>query len=145
MYETKADQEREKTTAEEFAEVWKVEMFKLPMRYLLDYAITRHSKVLALAEIKTRNLSLADLGDRGGYSLSLHKWTTAKQLYESSGLTFVLIVKLLDGLYYSRFGEGHNEFIPDDIVITGRIDRGDAQDMEPCVIIRDTKFKKLKD
>ena len=64
---------------------------------------------------------------------------------KASNKSFILIVKLTDGLYYSRFGVGHHQFKPDDVVISGRIDRGDWQDVEPMVVIRMEKFKKLKD
>jgi hypothetical protein len=145
IYETDADLERESTVAEAFEKAWKAKAVKLPIRYSLDFAFTRQDKVFAFAEIKTRKLPMAEMDRRGGYDLGFSKWIAAKQFNDASGLPFVLIVKLPDGLYYSMFGEGHNSFKPDDIVMGGRVDRNDSQDIEPMVIIRAERFKKLKD
>ena len=145
MYETDVDLKRELTVAQEFEKAWNVKMTKLPVKYFLDFAITREYKVHGFAEIKTRQQPMEDMDRKGGYDLGLSKWMAGKEAHEASGLPFVLIVKLPDGLYYSTFGEGHNSFKPDDVVMSGRVDRNDAQDMEPFVIIRANRFKKLKD
>ena len=145
IYETDADLERELTVSQEFEKAWKVTMTKLPIKYFLDFAITREYKVHGFAEIKTRQPPMADIDRKGGYDLGLAKWMAAKEAHESTGLPFVLIVKLPDGLYYSTFGGGYNPFKPDDVVMGGRVDRGSTQDIEPMVIIRANRFKKLKD
>jgi hypothetical protein len=145
MYETDADLQREGTVAQAFEKAWKVKTVKLPIKYALDYAMTRQDKVFAFAEIKTRRIPMEDIDRRGGYDLGLAKWMAGKEAHEATGLPFVLIVKLPDGLYYSMFGDGHNSFKPDDVIMGGRIDRNDTQDFEPMVIIRAERFKKLKD
>jgi hypothetical protein len=145
IYETNADLERESEVAGKCEQAWNGKMTKLPIKYHLDYVFTRQDKAIGFCEMKTRNYPMDDLDRNGGYSLSLHKWMSAKHMHEATGLPFVLIVKLRDGLYYSRFGTGENPFVPDDMVVSGRIDRNDAQDIEPCVMIRAKRFKKLKD
>ena len=145
LYETDADLEREGNMVSVVESNWKCKLTKLPIRYHLDYVFTREDKPVAFCEMKTRNYPMDNLDRNGGYSIGLGKWMTAKTMSETSGLPFVLIVKLNDGLYYSTFGDGHNSFKPDDMVISGRIDRNDWQDIEPCVMIRAKRFKKLKD
>ena len=145
IYETDADLKRELTVSQEFEKAWNVTMTKLPIKYFLDFAITREYKVQGFAEIKTRQQPMEDMDRKGGYDLGLAKWMAAKEAHESTGLPFVLIVKLPDGLYYSTFGEGRNPFKASDVVMGGRVDRGSTQDIEPMVIIRAERFKKLKD
>jgi hypothetical protein len=145
LYETESDLTREGDMASAVEKAWKCNLMKLPIRYELDYVLRREYQTVAFCEMKTKSFPYENLDKNGGYAISLGKWMTAKTMSETSVLPFVLIVKLTDGLYYSTFGDGHNSFKPDDMVISGRVDRGDWQDMEPHVIIRANKFKKLKD
>jgi hypothetical protein len=145
LYETDADLAREGDMASAVEKAWKCKLMKLPIRYELDYVLRREYQTVAFCEMKTKSFPYENLDRNGGYAISLGKWMTAKTMSETSMLPFVLIVKLRDGLYYSRFGEGENPFVPDDMVVSGRIDRNDAQDIEPCVMIRAKRFKKLKD
>ena len=145
IYETSADLEREAEVAAKCEAAWGGKMIKLPKKYHLDYAFTRSDKTAGFCEMKTSKYPYENMDKNGGYCLGLHKWMSAKHTHEATGLPFVLIVKLPDGLYYAQFGTGHNPFVPDDMVISGRIDRNDEQDIEPCVMIRAKRFKQLKD
>ena len=146
LYETDADLKRETDVVKMFETAWDVSMMKLPIQYKLDYMVTRNDKLLSFCEIKSKkDYPYENLDRNGGFAFSLAKWIAAEEMCKASNKSFILIVKLTDGLYYSRFGVGHHQFKPDDVVISGRIDRGDWQDVEPMVVIRMEKFKKLKD
>ena len=139
LYETTADLEGEVSVAKTLAPLWNCEFVKLPLRYHLDFVVTRNGRAIAYAELKTRNYSMADIDKMGGYLMSIGKWSAAKQLCDASLLPFVLIVKTLDGLYRSSF----TEFIPDDVLVRGRTDRNDWQDIEPCVLLNTKRFKRI--
>lgn len=139
LYETTADLEGEVSVAKTLASLWNCEFVKLPLRYHLDFVVTRNGRAVAYAELKTRNYSMADIDKMGGYLMSIGKWSAAKQLCDASLLPFVLIVKTLDGLYRSSF----TEFIPDDVLVRGRTDRNDWQDIEPCVLLNTKRFKRI--
>jgi hypothetical protein len=139
LYETSADLDNEDGIAKMLSHHWNCEFIKLPLRYHLDFVVTRNSKAVAFAEFKTRNYSMADINKMGGYLLSIGKWLAAKQLCEASQLPFALVVKTLDGLYCSTF----TEFKPDDVLVRGRTDRSDWQDIEPCVLLNTKRFKRI--
>jgi len=142
LYETDADLARESEVVEVIEKAWKCTMSKLPIRYHLDYVFKRGDTALGFCEIKTRNYTMQKIGEMGGYLMSIGKWSSAKQLSDASGLPFVLIAKTLDGVYYSSF---QDDFKPDNVLVRGRTDRDDWQDIEPFVLINANRFKKLKD
>lgn len=139
MYESKKDLAGEVEVAQTLEEKWSCKFVKLPIRYHLDFAITRNNKVVAYAELKIRKYSMPDIGRMGGYMISLGKWAAAKQLCDASQLPFLLIVKAQDGIYQCT----EKTFVPDDVSVRGRTDRGDWQDVEPCVMLDVQRFKKV--
>lgn len=139
LYETAGDVNNEQAVARDVESAFQCRLVKLPIRYGLDYAIEDEGQIKAWAEVKVRNYTMKSIGNMGGYLLSLGKWMAAKSLYESTNLPFVLIVRTTDGLYYSKF----KSFIAR-VEIRGRQDRGDWQDMEPCVLIDVGRFNKLE-
>jgi hypothetical protein len=141
IYETTADLQREDDVLKVLEKLWNLKLIKLPIRYHLDFVAVKEDRAKAFVEVKTRNYSMQQIDAMGGYLMSIGKWSSAKSLYDCSGLPFVLVAKTTDGIYYSVF----KEFKPDDILVRGRTDRNDWQDIEPCVVIRADKFKKLKD
>lgn len=145
IYETSADLVRETEIIGVVEQSWNCKATKLPIKYHLDYVFTRSDQAVGFCEIKTRKYTMDHLDKLGGYMLSLDKWMAGIRMSEATNLPFVLIVKTQDALYYSMFGKNHNPFTTDDVRIMGRIDRNDWQDIEPCVVIRADKFKKLKD
>jgi hypothetical protein len=139
MYETGADLDRETSVVNVIEKAWNCTMTKLPIRYHLDYVARRGDKAVAFCEIKTRNYTMAQIDSFGGYLMSIGKWSSAESLHRASGLPFSLVVHATDGIYYSMF----KEFIPDDVLVRGRTDRNDWQDIEPCVMLNVDKFKKI--
>jgi hypothetical protein len=139
LYETAADLDNEASIAKVLSLKWDCNFVKLPIRYHLDFVVTRDDKAIAYAEFKTRNYSMADIDKMGGYLMSIGKWSAAKQLCDATQLPFILVVKTLDGVYRSSF----TEFKPDDVLVRGRTDRNDWQDIEPCVLLNTQRFKRI--
>ncbi len=139
LYETDADLKREGSVVEILEKAWNCTMTKLPIRYHLDYVARRGDKAVAFCEVKTRNYTMQKIDQLGGYLMSIGKWSSAESLYRASGLPFILAVHATDGVYYASF----TEFTPDDVLVRGRTDRNDWQDIEPCVVLNTNKFKKL--
>jgi hypothetical protein len=139
LYETQEDLDSEMGVAMHLSKTWKCEMSKLPIRYHLDFVAKRGKIAVAFCEIKVRSYSMNKIGNMGGYMLSLGKWSSAKQMCEASGLPFILVVKTTDGIWYVTI----ESFKPDSVIVNGRSDRGDWQDIEPCVLINHSRFKKL--
>lgn len=142
LYESNADLEREWSVASIIESAWSCKMVKLGIKYSLDFVVTEEDsdKALGFCEIKTRNYTMEQIGNFGGYLLSLGKWVAAKELCTASNLPFFLVVKTSDGLYYARFD---HVFKPYAVHVRGRKDRGDEQDIEPCVLINVDRFTRI--
>lgn len=82
---------------------------------------------------------MAEIERMGGYMVALTKWMNAKAVYDCTGLKFVLAIGTQDGIWIATI----SEFFVDNLIYGGRTDRGDTQDMEPCVLISVDKFKKI--
>ena len=139
-YETQKDLDGEKKMAQIMEGKWACQMFKLPIKYHLDYAITRNDQIIAFCEMRSRKYSLEKLNEMGGFYISLEKWKSAKQLYDLTELPFIMALETPYALYYAMF----KEFKPDGYTISGRKDRGDWQDIEPCVLLNTKRFTKLE-
>lgn len=141
-YETSEDLEREGAVAAIVESQWNCKLVKLPKSYHLDFAATRGGKCVAFCEVKTRNYTMEHIGQMGGYLLSLQKWIAARNMSLSTAVPFILVVKTLDGVYYAAFD---TDFLPDNLLVRGRKDRGDWQDIEPCVLLKTHRFIKIAD
>jgi hypothetical protein len=132
IYETPDDLHNEADVLRLISQLWPSKFHKLPIRYHLDYAATKdNGAVVAYLEIKVRKHSMDQIDKWGGYMLSLAKLQTAEALCRISKAVFVLVVKCPEGVYWSKI----SDFTQFPVVIAGRTDRGDSQDVEPCVMI----------
>ena len=139
-YESESDLARESGVAATIEKLWDCKLVKLPISYHLDFAVTRGAKCVAFCEVKTRNYEMEHINKMGGYLLSLRKWTTARDICLASQVPFILVVKTLDGVYYAAFD---TDFLPDNLLVRGRKDRDDWQDIEPCVVLKTNRFTKI--
>jgi len=139
IYESKKDLDGEVQVAEVLGQKWGCKFIKLPIRYHLDFVITKGDMAVAYAELKVRKYSMPDIGRMGGYMISLGKWAAAKQMSEASLLPFILVVKASDGIYQYTT----KTFEHDGVMVRGRTDRNDWQDVEPCVMLNVDRFKKV--
>lgn len=137
MYETEANLEKERAVVALICEKFKCTSDKLAIKYGLDYALSRDGKVAAFCEIKCRNYPFSHFAD--GYAIGLHKIMAAKQLTDTTGLPFILVISCEDGVYYTKVSEFKNILT----VMGGRRDRGDPQDIEPMAVFRAAEFKKI--
>lgn len=139
LYETEEHLEAEEKTAAVLAKAWNCQFHKMPIRYNLDFVAKRGDIALAFCEFKTRTYTMAQIDSMGGYLLSIGKWSAAKTICEASGLPFTLIVSTNDGIWYYTV----KDFKPDSVLVRGRKDRHDWQDIEPCVLLKTSRFTKF--
>jgi hypothetical protein len=109
-----------------------------PIKYHLDYLLQNKitNENIAFIEIKCITYSMAQIKSFGGYKLSLDKWLTACKLHEVTGIPCHLIVWATDGLFYCDMDNTQRP----DIVVFGRTDRNDSQDVEPSVLLKHDRF-----
>lgn len=141
LYETAGSVAAERALAAAVADRWNVRAVRLKTAYPVDYAFMRDASTVAFAEIKCRRYPMAALDSMGGFMLSLHKWAAIKMLCAASGLPFVVIVSDGDGAVWAHRPD---DFAHDGIAYSGRTDRGDAQDVEPVVLLRSARFYNVK-
>jgi len=139
LYESNTDLNNEQYVAQKIGSAWGCEFKKMPIRYHLDFVLTKGDKAVAFCEVKSRNYTMQRIDEMGGYLMSIGKWSAAKNLSEASGLPFILVARTLDGIWYTVV----KDFKPDDVLVRGRTDRNDWQDIEPCVLLKCERFKKL--
>lgn len=139
LYETADNLKQEKAVADFASRKWGCSFAKLKKAYALDYAIIRDKKVVSFAEIKCRKYSMEKLDSMGGFMISLHKWIEAKNICQVSSVPFSLIIKTEDGVWLHKT----EDFSNDGVIIGGRYDRGDSQDVEPVVLLKSDRFKKI--
>ena len=140
LYETNADRQKEAQVAETLASLWLCEIIKMKPACVVDYAIKRSGKIVAVMEIKCRNYTYQQLHEMGGLILSAHKLQSAKAWTDTHKVWFVLAIGLPDGIYATTFSGV--EWPVFDLVIAGRYDRDDKQDTEPCGLIPMERFAK---
>jgi len=139
LYESNTDLNNEQYVAQKIGAVWGCEFKKMPIRYHLDFVLTKGDKAVAFCEVKSRNYTMQRIDEMGGYLMSIGKWSSAKNLSEASGLPFILVARTLDGIWYTVV----KDFKPDDVLVRGRTDRNDWQDIEPCVLLKCERFKQI--
>jgi len=140
IYETEATLERERALADAIEILWSVTCRKLPIKYGLDYALMREGRIIAFAELKSRNTYTSEAMDKlGGVMLSLDKLEHAQRFIGFTGLPVFFVVELKDGIFAAKFDE-KPKF---KLAFGGRSDRDDWQDVEPVGFISLSQFKKL--
>lgn len=138
LFEKKSDLENEEKVVKFIEFIWPSKAFKLPIKYHLDYLLQNKTtkENIAFIEIKCTNYSMEQFARFGGYRISLEKWITACKLHEITGIPCHLIVRTTDGLYYCDMDNTNRP----DIVVFGRTDRNDPQDIEPAVLLTPDRF-----
>lgn len=138
FYENQNDRSNETAVIQKVCDVLNCEWVKLKPSYGLDFGFCKDGKLIGLAEVKCRKYTFEKIDSLGGYMLSLHKWTAAKNLVNTTDLPFSLIVK--DSNDQIRAAIFESMLMHYNIMITGRKDRNDWQDIEPCVMIPISSF-----
>lgn len=135
LYETESDRTAEAKAKKRVAEAWKATIYKLPMRYKLDWAFEKDGHLFAVAEYKKRDIA------HGLYDeiiLSLDKVMAGLELADTLQVPFYFFVEFTDGLRYVHI----TRVAPTQVQWHGRsVKKRDWQDMEPCVMIKSVLFE----
>ena len=131
-YETIDDLRNERNVIEAFCNPFDYQYAKMPKQYHLDYCVLKQDKVVGFCEVKVRT------NNHNQYDtllLSLSKVSAANGLKNASGINSILLVKWKDKFGYTYF---KNDW---PVMVGGRKDRNDWQDIEPVVHIPISEFK----
>jgi hypothetical protein len=139
FYESESDRSNEAQVAALISEAWRCEVVKIKRAYVVDYALMTDRRCRALCEIKVRSYSMEALARMGGFMLSLHKYTHARALAAAARVLFVIVVHADDEVWWHGADGQH-----DGVTIGGRMDRNDAQDIEPVVMLRPERFQRIR-
>ena len=142
LYETEADRTVEREAIEKLASAWGLDFAKMKISSVIDFALLDGKKVVAVAEVKGRNYSSADIERFGGLILSAGKMLAAQGWVALLRVPFVLVVRLADGLFYMVIEPG-GDWPELSVEMAGRKDRNDWQDIEPCCLIPMSLFKRI--
>jgi len=117
------------------AERWQCDYLKLPLSYRLDFALVRQQKIVALAEIRVRNVRAETYPT---IIFSVLKRASANMLSEQIGVPSFFVVQYDDGIRYIDFSEK-----PDEVSVGGRTgaSRRDHADVE---LVGNYKISRLK-
>ena len=138
IYETSADVERETMVINDLERAWNpVVISRLPKKYMLD-AFADFGTHYAFIEIKVRTVASTDFDT---YMIGLRK--VLEGVGHCSlipGGLFLLVVRWTDGLFCVDVGD-----VLDQCHVTagGRLDRSDAQDVEPVIHIPVELFQRI--
>jgi hypothetical protein len=145
FHETERHRAEERAMVERVAEAWSCRIQKLPLAYCVDWALgsPRTRQTRAWVEAKDRSTYDWDFYERhGGVFLSAMKWATTRGLSRATGVPFMFLVKARDGsLWYHRPDDWSHDGVQID---AGRTDRGDWQDVEPCILLRQARFARVE-
>lgn len=139
IYETTADIDRERAVAEWVCALWGCEARKNPRLYAVDYCAMKAGKLAGWLEVKCRNYTRDKLESWGGYMMGASKVVGMANLMAVSQRPAFLCVNLAGEVYAMKYDPTagyRTEF-------RGRTDRGDPDDMEPCVMFPMSQFKHL--
>jgi hypothetical protein len=127
QYESQASIDDEMRVAREVQRTTGLYLRRLPPRYPADFVIEHNEELRAFCEVKVRDCASKDFP---AYMLSLAKWAALQRLSEFAGARAILIVRWTDRTAWAT--------VPDHglkVVIGGRVDRDDWQDVEPVALI----------
>lgn len=135
IYETEKDLREEAAIAAAFSSAWKAEFIKLKKLYAVDYAIMRDGAVAGWAEIKRR---YRDMHQFPSLYVTLKKAIDGIALSEYTSKPFLYLVRFNDATCYVTITR---PMCNRPIKISGRTDRGDPDDRQPCLEINNDELK----
>ena len=133
--ETAEDRSKEDEVAEYVARIWKCEQFSNGELAHIDRSFTRAGKLVALVEIKCRNVA------KDAYPTYMISYRKVKDGLFQAGMDrvpFILVVKWLNSIGWVKIEERGLIIRPG-----GRTDRGDPADIEDCVHIPIASFREV--
>lgn len=137
LYEKPSDLANELTVINSVSAMAGMEFIKMPIRYSVDYALIKHSRVQAWIEIKCRkNIQSA----YPTLIISAAKLMEGATLSHYSGKPFYLVVQWADKTGRIKVSD-LKQFR---LSVGGRKDRSDLQDIEPVYEIPVDHFEIIK-
>lgn len=135
IYETETDRQKEFQVRQYLATAWDCDYEESPELSFVDCKLTNpDGSIAALVEIKTRTNASTKYPT---YMLSAHKWRNALHMANEYRVPFMLVVQFTDGIYAAKI---RNDY---EIAKGGRTDRNDLMDIEDCVFIPMSDFRKV--
>ena len=136
-YETKGDLARERLFAKKIiGQRETVHLFKLPIKFIVDYAIVQDGAVIAWMEMRHRTTRKAKYYD---YQTSAAKLSAGVILGEMYTLPFYLFVRFKDTDSWMEIDRNYLDGRRLEMMYL--TSRNDPQDIEPCVSIPLTDLK----
>jgi hypothetical protein len=135
IYETSENRNSEQAVADLLASTWKTTILKLPKLAKVDRLVVAGGNVRAWLEIKCRYNPMHTYLT---YMISARKIQDGLDLSEATKLPFILVVSWSDGVCWTKVESMYPTRSG------GRVDRGDAQDIElVCDIPLDMRWHKI--
>jgi len=135
IYETEIDRQNESNVARYLETAWNCTFKKSVALSNIDGEVFGpDGRLAALIEIKKR------LNSSTRYPtllLSANKWRNALRLSEECCVPFMLVVEFTDGIFVTKIKKEYP------VQKGGRYDRGDSMDLEDCVYIPISDFKRV--
>jgi len=119
VYESDDDRLRESHTAEALGEAWQLQLLRLPRLSSIDYIAVRKEKIVALVELKRRNVA-HDHYDT--FMLSKRKVDELIEAANRFKLSALIAIEFTDGIYWI---DGH-VMSRQAVRVGGRYDRPDG-------------------
>jgi hypothetical protein len=136
QYESEADRRAETSVIEKVVKAFDVDgYYKLPISYVLDFAVTKSNRVIGFVEVKARSCEMKTYPT---FFVAVKKVLAAGE-FDRLGLKTRLFVKWRDCIGYTLLRE------PDQITYGGRFDRGDPADQEPLAHFDINRFSILEE
>ena len=135
LYETQNDLMRESAVAKELCKQWKCDGKKYSTAHHLDYKLTRGNQLMALCEIKCRNVHSYDYDT---YMISYNKIKNARTISREQRVPAFIVVHYEDDIQYFDVEE-----LPNLLSEGGRTDRNDPFDIEEVAHYNMNRLKSI--
>lgn len=144
-YETTQDRDNERDVVGRAMHAWPgLVVTGMPKWYPVDFWGQRGDYGAAI-EIKCRRYTLARIDAMGGLMIGLRKWSAAMALCQAGRVPFKVWLRTTDGGAHQYWTHSTTDFAHDGVAVTGRNDRYDSADMEPCVLLRAARFTSFEE
>lgn len=135
IYETDEDRSREGEVAAYIEQKYNCKFVRSEKLTVVDGVLLHpNGNAAALVEIKVRNNESARYPT---YMLSATKWRNGLAEATNQGVVFLLVVRFTDGVFVTKLKQKYQ------VGEGGRRDRNDPKDIEQCIFIPMSDFRKL--
>ncbi len=136
-YETESDRAEQRAVARVLRVVWPVQCELYPKFSTADYKFVQNGQITAIGEHKRRHVNHDTYPD---LIISRAKVRRLLIMAYERQINALLIAHYNDELRWVQLKNEHLSHSR----IAGRVDRGDAFDIEKCVVVLNKEFKRIK-